>query len=51
MLIEVKPPKPDSKDSLKTERWVPMTLREHPKVSPITNVVTVDGIDYYGHRR
>lgn len=33
MLVEVKPPKPDSEDSLKAEKWIPMTLRGHPKVS------------------
>jgi len=32
MLVEVKPPKPDDTDGLKAEKWVPMTLREHPRV-------------------
>ena len=34
MLVEVKPAKMDEEDGLKEEKWVPMTLREHPRVIP-----------------
>jgi uncharacterized protein YcbX len=37
MLVEVKPPKADDKDGLKQETWVPMTLRQHPRVSALYN--------------
>lgn len=33
MLVEVKPAKVDDKDGLRNEKWVPMTLREHPRVT------------------
>jgi hypothetical protein len=36
MLVEVKPPKADDNDGLKPETWVPMTLRQHPRVSVLT---------------
>lgn len=32
MLIEKKEAKPDDKDGLKEDKWIPMTIREHPKV-------------------
>lgn len=35
MLVEIKPPKPDDSDGLKQDKWVPMTLREHPRVTPL----------------
>ena len=49
MLVEIQPPNPDDKDGLKTEKWVPMTLRQHPKVALSIQFLTVDGIDYYCH--
>ena len=32
MLVEIKPAKHDETDGLE-EKWVPMTLREHPRVN------------------
>ena len=36
MLVEVKPAKMDEEDGLKEEKWVPMTLREHPRVNSLS---------------
>jgi MOSC N-terminal beta barrel domain len=36
MLAEVRPPKPDKADGLKIEKWIPMTLHEHPRVPFVT---------------
>jgi len=33
MLVEIKPAKQDDSDGLEQNKWVPMTLREHPRVN------------------
>jgi len=56
MLVEVKPPKADENDGLKQETWVPMTLRQHPRVSVLHNQIVsnqiADGFNqhFYGER-
>jgi uncharacterized protein YcbX len=44
MLVETKPSKADIKEDLKNEKWVPMTLREHPRVHPYDLLIS-DGFN------
>jgi hypothetical protein len=44
MLVETKPSKADVKDDLNSEKWVPMTLREYPRVDPCASLIA-DGFN------
>jgi uncharacterized protein YcbX len=44
MLVEIKKAKQDETDGLKEDKWIPMTIREHPRVIPFAKYrIYIDG--------